>query len=202
MQAVDINPYQPPTDFAADLAGEPAPLSGPRTRPIGIWILSGLHLLAGLFFAFAVVLFLQLWERFEERLMEGFLWFVVLVAAVMAAVGLSSGVGLWLGTRWGWWIASFYYVWALLGFVAEFMTMAFRFNLMDTESLAVVVLGKVIQLVIHALLLAYLLKPNVRTFCRLQSLRVDRALIPLVVIAVVLLAVAYYWTSTRFPDAF
>lgn len=199
---MDINPYQPPADFSASLADEPATSSGPRTRPIGVWILSGLHLLAGLLFVFAVVMFLQQREMIDQRLMTGLFGYLVVIAGVMAVVALSSGVGLWLGTRWGWWIASFYYVWAVLGFVAEFMVMAFRFNLMDAETLVVAVLSKVIQLVIHALLLAYLLKPNVRAFCRLQSLRVDRALIPLVIIAVVLLAASYYWTITRFPNAF
>ena len=111
-------------------------------------------------------------------------------------------MGLWLGKRWGWWIASFYYVWAVLGVVADFMLMPFHAHRLDTESLVVSVLGKVMQLVIHALLLVYLLKPNVRAFYRLQSLRVDRALILMVVIAVMLLAVTFYWTFTRFPNAF
>jgi len=197
---MEINPYQPPAESAAVLAEEPGPASGPAARPVGIWILAGLHLLAGLLFATAAGLFVWQLDRLRGDLMEAFLWFAFVVASIMALIGLSSSVGLWRGARWGWWIASFYYVWAVLGVVADFLVMMSRMSFMDTESIAVVLAGKLVQLVIHALILAYLFKRNVRAFYRLQSLRVDRALVPLVVIAVILLTVTYYVTSVQLAN--
>lgn len=124
------------------------------------------------------------------------------MCGLLAAMALSSSVGLWLGARWGWWIAAFYYVWAVLGVMADFLLTMSVLSQMDAETIVVALAGKLIQLVIHALILAYLFKRNVLAYFRLQSLRVDRALIPLVIIAVVLLAATYYVTSTRLANPF
>jgi hypothetical protein len=175
---MEINPYQAPTEIATGLAAEPAGAGGPPTRPVGIWILSGLHLLAGLLFLAALGLFVSQRRSLEiaDGVMASLFWFVAVMCGFLAAVALSSGVGMWLGARWGWWIASFYYVWAVLGVVADFLLTMSQISQFDPLNIAIGLAGKLVQLVIHALILAYLFKRNVRAFFRLQTLRVDRAL--------------------------
>jgi hypothetical protein len=200
---VDVNPYQPPSDLAATLSSEQADAGAPRRRPIGIWILAGVHLLAGLLFLSALLLFLyQIRSADNPGRVYSFFWFATVVSGFMAGVGLSSAIGLWRGARWGWWLATFYYVWAVLGVLADFLMALPWVSHMDVESITVSLLVRVIQLVIHALILAYLFKRNVRAFCKLQSLRIDQALIPLVIIAVMLLAASYLVTRSQFAGAF
>jgi len=201
---MDVNPYQPPTVLAAALSGEQPSSSETPRRPIGIWILAGVHLLAGLLFLAALLLFLYQLRRDESiaGVAYSVFWFAAVVCGFMAALGISSSIGMWRGARWGWWLTSFYYVWAVLGVLADLLLALPWFSHMDVESIAVSLLVRLIQLVIHTLILAYLFKRHVRAFCKLQSLRIDQALIPLVIIAVILLAASYLVTRSQFAGAF
>jgi hypothetical protein len=165
------------------------------------------HLLAGLLFLSLLLLFIVRVRTlgFDEGPMASMLLFVSYLFAIMAALGLSSSIGLWRGAQWGWWIAAFYYVWAILGVTAD-LAIAVTITRLDgsplAASLVVAWLVKLAQLVILALILAYLWKRNVRLFYRLESLRIGPAMIRLAVIAIVLLAGSYFVTFSQFPRRF
>ena len=84
-------------------------------RPLGVSILSVLHIIGGalalLMTPLLVVGFMrggdeaaQVFERF------GFTPAVILVAiGLLGALALASGVGMWMGRAWGWRLATFYY---------------------------------------------------------------------------------------------
>ncbi len=201
---MDVNPYQPPTVLSPALPSQEAGQSGPTRRPIGIWILSGIHSLAGIFFLIATVSFLHRLRSpdFGTGPLHPLLGYLTVVAGVLSVLGASSGIGMWQGARWGWWLGTFYYVWAVLGVVADFLMALSWFSQMDVQSLAISFAIRLTQLVIHALILAYLFKRNVRAFFQLQSLRIDQALIPLVIIAVILLAASYFVSRSQFAGAF
>lgn len=85
-----------------------------ETRPIGITALSVFFLFgaAASFLSFVSLLFpgsfLEPMWRLNPRAREGFAgigaWAVVLMCVVSVACGLAS-IGLWRGTRWGYWMA-------------------------------------------------------------------------------------------------
>jgi hypothetical protein len=169
---MELNPYQPPVVAVPTLADEQHARDRPAPRPIGIWILSGLHLLAGLFFVAAPFLLRELASDPEN--------FPVLLVAVRCAIvgtlALASSIGMWRGARWGWWTTAFCYVWALLGVVANGSTMAY----LPAE--------KLMQLAVNGLILLYLFKSAVRDYFCLKSLNMSRALVVLAIVAIVLMA--------------
>jgi hypothetical protein len=92
-------------------------------------------------------------------------------------------------------------VWAVLGVFADFLIVVPRIGQEDPEAVAYSLGGRLIQLAIYALILSYLFKRNVLAYFRLRSLRVDRALFPLVVLSVIVLTVTYF-ISTQLASTF
>lgn len=171
---MELNPYQPPVVAAPTLADAQHAGDRPAPRPIGIWILSGLHLLAGLYFLAAPFL---LYELASDR--ENFpMLFVAVRCVTVAALALASSIGMWRGARWGWWTTAFCYVWALLGVVVN----------LDGNAMAHLLLGNLMKPAVYGLILLYLFKSTVRYYFRLNSLNTPKALVVLALIAIVLMA--------------
>ena len=93
------NPYAN-ASIAEDHTGQP------RVRPVGVWIVAFLLTIPGLVVVpLLIVLVLQfgvaeVLKLFRERGVSGSAFFVM-----MLVVGLISGIGLWRGSRWGWYLA-------------------------------------------------------------------------------------------------
>jgi hypothetical protein len=189
---MEPNPYEPPIVAAPTLADEQDFGGQGPARPRGIWILAGLHLLVGLLFAAATLLYLRgafdvVTGEGQSRVPWPFLT-VVLLCTFISACALSTSIGLWLGARWGWWLTAFYYVWGVLGSVTDVLFGIWYLEERNFESIAWFLPGHLILLGIHSLILVYLCKKTVRHFFRLQSLRMSRALALLAIIAIVVLA--------------
>jgi hypothetical protein len=184
---MDLNPYQPPLVAVPTLADEQSSGKRPALRPIGIWLLSGLHLLFGVLF---VVLTL-----FALRQSTVYPWIYPLwmttICGLMAVMAVATSIGLWLGQRWGWWLAAFYYVWGSLGVVADSLLVFSRLGHVDAESVANILPSKLIQLAIHLLILVYLFKGTVRAFFHLQSISTLKSLLLLGFVAIVVLSATY-----------
>jgi hypothetical protein len=183
---MDENPYQPPLIDAPTLAEEKHARLAPR--PLGIAILSWLHLLAGGFFVFATCV--PLWQLMagEENRTGLPYWFQILLAAFMTLLAGSSSVGMWRGARWGWWLGALYYVWSALGVVAEIPYALPEAEELDQEMLAPRLAATLVRLAIFVLVALYFFKGSVRAFFGLQSLRMVPALNVLVMISIVLVA--------------
>lgn len=131
----------------------------PETRPLGITALSIFFLFgtAASFIASVSLLFpgsfLEPVWRLNPRAHEGFVgmgvWAIVLMCAVCVACA-SAAIGLWRGSRWGYWLAVALLAINLLGDVANV--------LLGTEPRATV--GIPIALAI----LAYMMSKRVRRF--------------------------------------
>ncbi|MDA8229572.1 MAG: hypothetical protein M0T74_18090 [Desulfitobacterium hafniense] len=77
-------------------------------RPIGVAIFSVLNLIGG----FGLLgLQLILGSSFGEISESMGISNRVLEMSVLflAVIGILSGIGMWLGTKWGWWLGAFYY---------------------------------------------------------------------------------------------
>jgi hypothetical protein len=188
---MDLNPYLPPLVAGPTLADEQSAGDCPAPRPIGIWLLSGLHLLAGLFFLSMIGIVLWTLNTDGSNPTALPLGFLAGIYGVMAALALGSATGLWRGQRWGWWLSAFYYVWGALGAVADLLLVEPRLDPADGESIIDPLPSKLIQFAIYALILQYLFKGTVRDFFRLQSLSSLNSLMLLGLLAIVVLAATY-----------
>jgi hypothetical protein len=86
-----------------------------RDRPLGVSILGGLHLLGGLLMLAPLAMFISNSEQAKEPLQEiGIpLWLLIAGICLLSLVGLLSGIGMFIGKKWGWWLAAFYYVYSI-----------------------------------------------------------------------------------------
>lgn len=87
-------------------------------RPLGIALLSALNFVGGV-----LLCGLMIWGamRFNEpRFTEGITKLGVPTSAIAASVGflailgIISGIGMWKGTQWGWYVGSFYFLYAII----------------------------------------------------------------------------------------
>jgi hypothetical protein len=184
---MNLNPYQAPVVSAPTLADEQFLADASYRRPLGVLILSGLHLLVGLLFLlmFVLVAWLVFGGRPTSRGLP--IWVVLSLFAFIILLALATGVGLWRGSRWGWWLTAFFYVWAALSAVPEVVFLWWRFE-WNIELLALVLPQKLILFAIHVAILLYLFKGTVRGFCKVKSVPVLTALTVLSVIALIFVA--------------
>ena len=84
-------------------------------RPIGVSILAVLHLIGGVLLLYAQVVLFANFDRVSESLDTVGIPPTLLVfgLVLLAGITFASGIGMWLGTRWGWWCAAFYYIYGV-----------------------------------------------------------------------------------------
>ncbi len=102
---VTENPYDSPSSVTTKPVVEPHRKT--TTRPVGVSILAALHLVGGvLLFGAQFLVFANL-EAIEESLRVIGISPVLLIigATFLALLSIASGVGMWMGTKWGWWLA-------------------------------------------------------------------------------------------------
>lgn len=143
-------------------------------RPVGISILAALHFVGGIIlFGGQFLLFANL-QAMEDSLRSVGMPPALLIAGVMflAVLATASGVGMWIGAKWGWWLGSFYYVYsifrngsALLTIVA--MSDQFEGNSRGIEYYLIKHIGRI---VVHALLFLYFFKGSVLGFFGMKDL--------------------------------
>jgi hypothetical protein len=183
-----VNPYEAPRELEPGLIDEP--MRGERLLrrpPMGIVILAVLHAMLGLLVGAGTVLIFGMYYRGGNP--PGFpLWFAVAICGFITVLALGSSIGMWRGYRWGWWLTALFYVWNILGIVADVL------HAFVTEQELPSPLSKLTQFVVHALILLYLFKSNVRAFFGLQLLPAFLSLIPIAIFAVGLLAVTFLVT--------
>lgn len=107
------NPYDPPLLNTPPIVQPP----GGRTanRPMGVSILSALLMLSGLMLLVAQITLFATLKGMEETLNSiGIPPYILLFGVIfLTALTIASGVGMWMGTKWGWWLGSFYYVYSV-----------------------------------------------------------------------------------------
>jgi hypothetical protein len=76
----------------------------PASRPIGVTILAVIYLIAGGASMFSLLVLLARY-RHDVRTFPGyeFEW-VIFNVLLFTGLSIASGVGMWAGRRWGWWI--------------------------------------------------------------------------------------------------
>jgi hypothetical protein len=133
-------------------------------RPVGVSILAVLHLIGGIGL-FVVQLFLFLFANvaaIEESLRGIGLPPALFVIGVMflSVLTIASAIGMWLGTRWGWWVASFYYVYGIARNASALVTIVSVADQVTGASRGpeYYLFKHSVRIVVHILILLYLFK--------------------------------------------
>jgi hypothetical protein len=137
------------------------------TRPVGVSILAVLNLLGGIAVFGAQFLLLVNLPSMEEPLRTLGIPPVLLIIGMifLAVLTFASGVGMWLGTKWGWWLATFYYVYSVFRNASALLTiMAAADQLEGTRGPEFYLFKHSVRIVISFLLLLYFFKSNVLEF--------------------------------------
>lgn len=157
-------------------------LAGRAERPVGISILSILHVFGGaLLLAFvAVGLILRTDTKFTESLAAVGIPLPLLLFAFgfLAILNIVSGVAMWRGATWGWYLGSFYCAYAIFRNVNALITVADVFQSVSAGGPPAPGHGAGYyyakygaRLLVSALLYAYFFKRNVREYFGLQQTR-------------------------------
>jgi len=170
--ALTNNPYQPPPPLEDD------PVIGqPEVRPVGISILAVLHGLGGLLIgALGVFLATQFKEEDSSSIIA---WVVVVVAPLLTVLSIATAIGLWLGHKWAWWLATLYYFQFVIGGACVLLTIPVAYLFLDrpiTQRTVELLLEHIVRIVIFALLSGYMTKRKVFAYFQFKRLTRLRAL--------------------------
>jgi hypothetical protein len=167
----DDNPYRSPLTVDSRPRIERAEPKAPR--PIGLALLSVFQTLLGI--SSLIVFF---------KVANGTVSVALIPALIMTlghgVVSTSSGIGMWLGIRWGWWLATLHSVYLIVRDGAGVTNSALFADRGSVPDMVGVV-------VVQFLLLLWLLRPNVLEFCALKQLNKPTAVAVLTGISLALL---------------
>ena len=154
-----------------------------KNRPVGVTIFAILHLIGGVLLVgvllFGLPMLFANLDRVTQVLDKIGVPLIVFVAGLLllAGITLASGIGLWLGTRWGWWCTTFFYVYSIARNANAFLTVSFFADALEGGSRSPEYYyakfgGRVI---LHFLFFLYFFKANVLEYFGMQDLRKGRA---------------------------
>ncbi len=146
----------------------------------GIAILAWLHIIGGVLGSITIVLLeLAMQQHPEARQglnMLGISPFVLLIGVIVILVlRLTSGIGMWKGTRWGWYLGSLHYMYSIASTLTALIMIPFMMSVLDPADIAAMSRGPsyssikygsqiIIHFIIHFLLYVYFFKGTVRAF--------------------------------------
>ena len=171
------NPYDSPLSLTTKTSVEP-----PRrqtARPVGVSILSVLHFIGGvLLFGAQFLMFANLGAMEESLRSIGIPPALVIIGVMFLAIlMIASGVGMWIGTKWGWWLASFYYVYSVFRNGSALFTVIAMADELENSNRGpeYYLIKHGGRIVIHFLLILYFFKGSVLAFFGLETLSKGKA---------------------------
>lgn len=142
-------------------------------RPVGITMLSVLAILSGVLGGLVVVMPFASQANLGELTQHVGMpsWLLLGSLIFTALMSFLSGVGMWEGKPWGWWLAAFGFVYAMLkdaNAIWMIPKLIERYGAPDRGA-GYYYLKYGFRLFLSAAILAYLYRPVVRAFFRLQA---------------------------------
>lgn len=147
-----------------------------KPKPRGVRILAALHILGG---ALTLPLLLTFGQGLGQAVgiigASPILVFVSL--GFLGLLALASGIGMWTGKRWGWWLAVFYYVYGALGNANTILTLPGILDQLGTpaQGAGFYYARELGQAFLSILLILYLYRRNVRGYFGLGSFSIMKS---------------------------
>ncbi|WP_425396633.1 hypothetical protein [Aeoliella sp.] len=171
------NPYQPPASAPSSATDESQRET--MARPVGVTILAILHFIGGVVLLIAQFLLFTNLETIGGNLRFVGVSPLLLVIGLMflAILTIASGVGMWMGTKWGWWLATFYYVYSIFRNGAALFTIMVMMDQLEGGSRGpeYYVVKHGVRVIVHFLLFLYFFQGNVLDFFGLRALSKPKA---------------------------
>lgn len=137
-------------------------------RPTGITILSILALTGGIGMILTQIIFhSNLYDLSTDLGISSIVLFLSVLS--LGLLSISSGIGMWLGKKWGWWLGTFYYVYAVLRYVNSIITITNTSDHLEYSAHGIenYIIKHMVRIVIHTLIFLYFFKDNVMEYFNL-----------------------------------
>lgn len=137
-------------------------------RPFGVAALAALHFFGGLVLFWLQFLLFSRLDAIEPSAREAALPMVLVATGLMflAILSIASGIGMWRGTTWGWWMGSFYYVYAIFRNASALLTAASMAEELENSERGLIfyLVKHSIRILVSFLFLSLFFKENVLDF--------------------------------------
>lgn len=136
-----------------------------KMRPLGIKALSILTFFGGLFILLLILQTKGAPNSYPSEMPPWqFIWISFLIIGVL---DLFSGIGLWLGKKWGWWVASFNFSYSIARSLNALYLLAISDVSDEVATKQSIKFG--VRFLISALILAYLFRGRILTYFGLEN---------------------------------
>ena len=163
------------------------------TRPVWVSVLAVLHFVGGIVYLGTQFIFLANLKAIEPTLhtlgmTSGLMIFALMVLAI---VSIASGIGMWIGVKWGWWLGAFYYIYSIFRNASAVLMVISMTNVLEVGSREpeYYLIKHSGRIVLHFLIFLYFFKGNVLEFFHLEGLSKPKAIGIMVGICIVISAV-------------
>jgi len=162
-------------------------------RPVWVSVLAVLHFVGGFVYLGTQFIFLANLNVIEPTLhtfgmTSGLMIFALMVLAILS---IASGIGMWIGVKWGWWLGAFYYIYSIFRNASAVLMVISMTNVLEVGSREpeYYLIKHSGRIVLHFLIFLYFFKGNVLEFFHLEGLSKPKAIGIMVGICIVISAV-------------
>lgn len=160
------------------------------SRPGGITALSVLHIVGGVvLFVLPFIMFGELDEIGGFMADLGIPPALLLISfLLLAGLSLGSGIGMWRGAGWGWWLASFYYIYGVfrnIGALLNIWAIAPELEAVGRE-VEFYYVKHGLRAAVHLLIFLYFFKDNVLDYFGKRGINKRKAILVMTGICVAL----------------
>jgi len=139
-------------------------------RPLGVKILSPLHIMTGVLLLFILVIS-QLMGKGDKTIPVGFTTQVTISVIVIGILSVGSGIGMWLRARWGWKLGTAYHIYAICRYVnaLTLYPQLLGGQNIPQQTMAMLYAKVLSRILISSLILGYFFKQNVLSYFGLHE---------------------------------
>jgi hypothetical protein len=162
-------------------------------RPLGVSILAVLHILGGLGSIVVGLFLLSRYSQISSNLNSVGISMLAIAFGVVFLIGLmlASGIGMSLGTRWGWWCTTFAYIYDIASNINVLVT-----NMVLGDELTrsargpeFYILRSIVRTALALAILLYFFKPHIQEYFGVEDIHKGKAIGLLIGATVLVVAV-------------